>query len=278
MTTLNDTSTLSPPLDVRQLDVPVDSADNRWRAWTLAQRLGARLGAAVVPLQVDPSSPWKDEDEHIVVPAMHGATSVRVIAGADVGARLVAFLEAHADSTFVMSTHGYTSLHTMVVPSTTEAVLRQAPREFVVVGPHYEAGLHGDPKRVVVCVDGSPLAESMVGTAGSWARALGVPVEIVEVVPPRAQTAPSDVVESGYAVGLARRLHAAGIDASWETLHGNHPAQTIVDYAGSQPGTLLAMTTHGRTGLSRILAGSVTLDVVRHSPTPVLLQRATYAE
>ena len=59
-----------------------------------------------------------------------------------------------------------------------------------------------------------------------------------------------------------------------ETLHLLHgsPAQAIIDQAALQP-TLVAMASHGRGGLGRMVMGSVADRVVRHSSAPVLLNR-----
>ena len=67
--------------------------------------------------------------------------------------------------------------------------------------------------------------------------------------------------------GYVRRL-ATEVGAEWEVLHGPDPAKAIVQWAGS---ALIAMTTHGRSGLSRITIGSVTTAVTRWATGPVLV-------
>ncbi|HZD40697.1 MAG TPA: universal stress protein, partial [Terriglobales bacterium] len=53
------------------------------------------------------------------------------------------------------------------------------------------------------------------------------------------------------------------------------PAEAIIEAAKQAPNSLIAMCTHGRSGVSRWMLGSVTEKVVRHSEHPVLVVRAT---
>jgi nucleotide-binding universal stress UspA family protein len=57
-----------------------------------------------------------------------------------------------------------------------------------------------------------------------------------------------------------------------------HAADAIVEFAGRRPGTLLALTSHGRTGLVRITVGSVTMAVVRDATCPILTIRPSALE
>lgn len=71
-----------------------------------------------------------------------------------------------------------------------------------------------------------------------------------------------------------RRLEEAGYTISLGVLFGD-PAEEIVRIAGDENVDLIAMTTHGRSGLSRLLMGSVAESVLRRTSIPVLLVRAT---
>ncbi|MES4787348.1 MAG: universal stress protein, partial [Nitrospiraceae bacterium] len=81
-----------------------------------------------------------------------------------------------------------------------------------------------------------------------------------------------------YEANAYLRVHALAFAEQGITAHhvirtGN-TADEIVDYATVNQIDLIAMSTHGRTGLSRALLGSVAEKVVRHSPVPVLLVSA----
>ena len=70
----------------------------------------------------------------------------------------------------------------------------------------------------------------------------------------------------------AERLRSLGVDHETDVVQGS-PAPTIVDYAERYGHDLVVMPTHGRSGLSRYLVGSVTEKVVRLSSVPVLTAR-----
>ena len=69
--------------------------------------------------------------------------------------------------------------------------------------------------------------------------------------------------------GFARRLGDTGVDASTAVTFGT-PAEGILKTAGEQGCDLIAMSTHARSGLGRLLVGSVTEEVIRGSNVPVL--------
>lgn len=71
---------------------------------------------------------------------------------------------------------------------------------------------------------------------------------------------------------LLNRVHQEGLEGETAIVQGV-PFQLIVDMAGSQDVDLIVMGTHGRTGLTHVLMGSVAERVVRLSPCPVLVTR-----
>ena len=61
--------------------------------------------------------------------------------------------------------------------------------------------------------------------------------------------------------------------AGWEVLHESDSANAVDTFAKLQDADLIAMTTHGRTGLARITLGSVAAHLLHATPCPVLLLR-----
>jgi nucleotide-binding universal stress UspA family protein len=78
------------------------------------------------------------------------------------------------------------------------------------------------------------------------------------------------VAAEDVAGSVAGRAAAAGVETVDPPVLRGTPHREIVDYAARSGTDLVAMGTHGRTGLDRYLLGSVTERVVRRSPTPVL--------
>jgi nucleotide-binding universal stress UspA family protein len=74
-----------------------------------------------------------------------------------------------------------------------------------------------------------------------------------------------------YLEGLTDIFKNAGIQAKYEILYGN-PATVIIDYVKNNPTQLIAMATHGQSGLSRMIFGSVTENIMHLvKKTPILL-------
>ena len=132
---------------------------------------------------------------------------------------------------------------------------------------------------ILVPTDGSAAAETATETALALARRFDAAVHAINVV--ELDEFPADV-ESDAAEELTRRGEEtlatlgdraadAGVEATTrvvETVGSTH--QAIVDYATDHDADLVVMGTHGRTGLNRLVLGSVTERTLRTSPVPVL--------
>jgi nucleotide-binding universal stress UspA family protein len=73
-----------------------------------------------------------------------------------------------------------------------------------------------------------------------------------------------------YVSGVASKLNAEGIPTI-TAVESGYPAETILSYASGHKVDLIIMSSHGRTGVSRWVMGSVADKVVRYSPIPILL-------
>lgn len=160
--------------------------------------------------------------------------------------------------------HGLTA---SVLGSVTADLLVHGEGPILVFGPH--AAAPDRFTRVVACTDGSHLAEKVLPAASGLARDVGVPLWIVEVQEPDGSP-PADTIEASTVEALAACARVDGLDVEWEVLHGARPAPAIVEFAQQEPGTIIAMATHGR-GAAEALLGSVAQDVIRRSTSPVLL-------
>lgn len=178
--------------------------------------------------------------------------------------RAIAERSAAADVVTVMATSSQPLLHTGYIGSAAEQVSRDAFNPTLLIGPHNETRLR-DVSRVVVPCDGSQLSEGVLNVAREWADLLDVKLWVVTSISPR------DLKQAGFDAAVepnyVRRI-ATQVNAEWEVLHGPDPAKTVVQWAGD---ALIAMTTHGRSGLSRITVGSVTAATTRWATGPVLV-------
>ena len=76
-----------------------------------------------------------------------------------------------------------------------------------------------------------------------------------------------------YLADVESRLASEGIHVKTESLEGNRPADVIADYAQKNGAELIVLSTHGYTGLKKLMFGSVALRVLHDSHVPVLLVR-----
>ena len=124
-------------------------------------------------------------------------------------------------------------------------------------------------KRIMVPLDGSDLAQSALPHAVELARALEATLLLFYVRDPR-----SGSVEAArrYLAFVRDEQAASGVPI--EILVGEgHVAAAIIEAAEQQQIDLIAMATHGRSGMQRVVYGSVAEQVLRSSSKPILLVR-----
>ncbi|MBI4334275.1 MAG: universal stress protein [Chloroflexi bacterium] len=142
--------------------------------------------------------------------------------------------------------------------------------------------------RILIPLDSSELAECVLPHVEAIARGCGVKEVIaVTVVEPVYYFADDggvgtiDVIKlqqvreegaAGYLNEVAKKLEEKKLNVKTALLKGN-PADSIVDYAKSNNVDLIAMATHGRSGISRWVWGSTAEKILRASPVPILLVR-----
>ena len=129
---------------------------------------------------------------------------------------------------------------------------------------------------MVVPLDGSSLADTVLPLAGALAPALDLRPQIISVIEPSATTGETDMPpESSMVRSAAVSLEKeTGSPVDYEVLHGDRPAHSIVEW--SADAAMIAMSTHGRTGLARLVAGSVAMEVIHRAPCPVLVHRPSH--
>ena len=142
-------------------------------------------------------------------------------------------------------------------------------------------------KRALVPLDGSMVAQGIIPFILEIAGPLDMEVVLFRVLLP----IPPSVVEGsrhvevedvekrsieaeGYLAPIAAELRAKGVRVT-TMVHRGEPAEEILAGARAARADLIAMTTHGRSGLGRLLFGSVAEAVLRRSDIPVFLMRQT---
>ena len=172
----------------------------------------------------------------------------------------------------VMSTFGRGRTEA-ILGSVAVDVLREMFGPLIVVGPKASTDRVDFRGELIVPVDGSDLSETTLALGAAWGIGLEARPWVVEVLDPD-QVRVHDTTESSYAARLARDIgRRSHHDAQYEVLHSKHPGKAIADFAESIGASLIVASTHGRTGLARLTLGSVSMEIVRHAPCPVVLSR-----
>jgi nucleotide-binding universal stress UspA family protein len=191
-----------------------------------------------------------------------------------------------------MATHGRSGMNRWLLGSVTEKVLRGGTNPMLLVRATEEGKTDGGAtlKSIVVPLDGSELAEGVLPAVAELAKTLKLAVVLF-----RAYNIPYSAYAGGegyYAVNYnalltamrdeavdylekkAKAVKKMGIAEVSCVAKEGFAADEIISLARQSPGNLIAMCTHGRSGVKRWMLGSVTETVVRHSGGPILVFRA----
>lgn len=191
-----------------------------------------------------------------------------------------------------MATHGRSGLNRFLLGSVAEKVLRGSANPLLLVRATDEGAPAAEVafKKIIVPLDGSPLAESVLPMVADVAKKLDLEVLLFRAyhIPYNAYTG-----EDGYSAVnyddliagvrdeaneyLEKRMSEVkklGVEkVTFETKEG-FAGDEIITAARKAPDGLIAMCSHGRSGMRRWVLGSVTETVVRHTSDPVLVLRA----
>jgi nucleotide-binding universal stress UspA family protein len=140
-------------------------------------------------------------------------------------------------------------------------------------------------RTILVPLDGSPLAERALPEAVELARQRGARLLLLRAAeahvplgadPTQAQVRVVQEAEA-YLASVKAQLAATGIPDVETSVWYGPPASAIVEAARLRGADLIVMTTHGRSGLGRLILGSVAESVLRGTTTPILLLRVPEA-
>ena len=194
----------------------------------------------------------------------------------------------------VMATHGRSGISRVWFGSVADALLRTCTLPVLLIRPK-----EGDAKRrwlgahafshVLVPLDGSEHAHAAIAPARAFATAFGCRISVLRVLATPYQAldglVPAVVVftadqaievEEAAQRELARvsgQLRADGVDVDATTVTAPSIPNAILDFARQNAVDLIVLATHARSGIDRVLIGSVADKVVRGADCPVLVVR-----
>jgi nucleotide-binding universal stress UspA family protein len=188
----------------------------------------------------------------------------------------------------VMGTRGKSGLAHVLLGSTAERVIRRAPCPVLAVHmPKDKASVEDDGitlDRILVPIDFSDCSLDALEYAAMVAKQANASIELFHVLEPlsygldftfshREEREQQRERLNKRLLDLSGALSAAGIVVN-RHMRGGLPADSILDDARTLPSDLIVMGTHGRRGLSHVMAGSVTEAVLRRAHCPVLTVRS----
>jgi nucleotide-binding universal stress UspA family protein len=216
------------------------------------------------------------------------AAECRVMSNADVTVDLHAgpindVLEGYARRNeidlIVMSTHGRSGISRLSLGSVTDSLIRHTTIPVLVVKPptsYLNPQVIEAFRRIVVPLDGSTLAEQILPRVVALAKLEEAEITLLNVLIPQAYsqreivdpTLPwwdKDITHAqAYLFRIAGKLRRNGVTVTTDIVIGENVASAIGDFAAREKADLIAIATHGRGGLARLIRGSVA-DAVMHS-------------
>ena len=205
---------------------------------------------------------------------------------------IIAAASADRATLIAMATHGRSGVTRWLLGSVTEKVLRGTVNPLLVVRAPGNSKTDGEAalRSVIVPLDGSDVAETILSPVATLAKALDLQVLLIRVYGLPLPTYGGDDYyvpnylelkdqirdeAEGYLNSRASLLRAQGVaEVSTVVIEGS-AADAIIDLARETPDNLIALSPYGRSGLQRWVLGSVTEKVVRHCQDPVLIVRGS---
>jgi nucleotide-binding universal stress UspA family protein len=200
--------------------------------------------------------------------------------------------EADKNALIAMATHGRSGLNRFLLGSVAEKVLRGSVNPLLLVRATEAIKGEGEAgfKTIIVPLDGSELAEGVLPAVADLGKNLGIEVTLFRAyhIPYNAYAGNEglyavdyDALISGvrdeaneYLEKKAAEVKKLGVEKVSCVSKEGFAGDEIIKLANATPGDLIAMCTHGRSGVKRWVLGSVTETVVRHTNDPVLVIRA----
>jgi nucleotide-binding universal stress UspA family protein len=191
------------------------------------------------------------------------------------------------ETLIAMATHGRSGIDRWLLGSVAEKVLRGTTNPLLLVRATEHGKSDGEItiERVIVPLDGSPLAEKVLPDVTALAKEIACKTVLLRVYNrsevmstfegyiPNWNALEKEAMGQAmsYLDGKVRELKSQGLSEVSSRASEKEPAQEIIDVAAEEPNSLIAMCSHGRSGIQRWVLGSVTEKVVRHSNSPVLV-------
>jgi len=286
---------------ITRILAPVDGCERSEAVLPYVEELSTRLGAHVTLLHVFPPSLRQQSDAHLAyIDSLAsrlrdhlGRAGVQVDGIALEGKpnrEIVEYASRQDIGLIAAAPHSQSSDGHWTIGRTADKVIRETSKPVLLVRTGSAAERHGLLDRIVVPLDGSRASRDVLGFVEALMRdgGSGVPalLWLVHVIPSEhyatgpviAKRVPYNKLEldelngqaSRYLEEVAGKLRLRGKDVATHVTSGD-AATAIIAIARELGANLIAMTTHGYSGFSRLFLGSVAERVLHQSAVPLLL-------
>ena len=290
--------------------VPLDTSELAEVALPYAEQMAGRLGSEITLMSVSHSAGEKEQrvfrsyiQETVAVTKERANRYLEKPTGQDVkvesailvgnpAEEIVDYAERENIDVIVMATHGRSGIGRWALGSVADKVLRATERPVVLIrakGARPDLLEKGVFKRALVPLDGSKESEAVIPYIEELASMLGAEVTLLQVlaivyhvyisgdapaqVPyTEEEMKPLKASAESYLEKVGSGLKGKGVTTKCQVRVGaaGHEIIKLADEIGAD---IVAMSTHGRSGVGRLVFGSVAEKVVRTGNTPVLLVR-----
>jgi nucleotide-binding universal stress UspA family protein len=258
-------------------------------ARALAERLGADLHTISVAGADDDADRLRALASAML--GVDGGDRVLVMTGGDPAEAIARRAEELGPCVVCLTTHGRGRLRGAVVGSVARSVLQRSPAPMIALGPMADnPGWSPRPRswpeplsvpRIVACVDGSDASEQVLPAAVVWGRALGMSLTILTVVEDAPPPVRPEFHGSRYGARVDAEDYIQELVQQWRgglpEVDGEvirdpiGPASGVRAHLDRRPAGLVAVTTHARSGVRRVLLGAEAANIVRASVAPCLV-------
>jgi nucleotide-binding universal stress UspA family protein len=185
----------------------------------------------------------------------------------------------------VISSHGRRGIARLALGSVTDLLIRQTTIPVLVVKPrasYLTPEATREFRNIVVPLDGTGLAEQILARVVPLAKAEEADITLLQVLAPEETHQVGEVPMApwwekkvasarAYLTHRAAAIRRQGVAVRIEVVIGENVADAITDYARRERADLIAIATHGRRGLARVLRGSVADGVTKSAMSSILV-------
>jgi nucleotide-binding universal stress UspA family protein len=280
---------------VERILVPLDGSQTGESILPLVENVGRRASAEILLLRVEdltllePDSGFQDRalayardylDRTSKTLANQAGLRTRGLVRIGRADRVIVEVAREERASLIgMATHGFTGSLSACFGSVTESVLRTTPVPVLAFRPFTRpsgtARTKGTSERfrsIVLATDGGAFSLAGAEAVADLAKVFGARVDLLHVLPAGSRAPSISIIEGLDA--LARRLERDSV-SSRLLLEQGVPEEVIPKVARREGADLIALTTHGRSGILARVVGSVTEGVLHRAELPLLVVRST---